>query len=117
MVIMFGVLSTNTATGSGSSSNTNDWADRIAQNISKKIPNFNEWANGVVSKVNSNVTGSLLDFNEWAEGAVSKVSSNVTGILLDFEWANSVSQNTLQLFHYNTNFTEIDKKFTNYKTF
>ena len=80
---------TNTATGASSSSNTNEWADRIAQNISHKIPDFNEWANGVVSKVNSNVTGSLPDFNEWANG---------------------VSQNTLQLFQNNTNFTELDKQ-------
>ena len=80
---------TNTATGASSSSNTNEWADRIAQNISQKIPDFNEWANGVVSKVNSNVTGSLPDFNEWANG---------------------VSQNTLQLFQNNTNFTEPDKQ-------
>uniref|UniRef100_A0A1X7SXB7 Uncharacterized protein n=1 Tax=Amphimedon queenslandica TaxID=400682 RepID=A0A1X7SXB7_AMPQE len=63
---------TNTATGASSSSNTNEWADRIAQNISQKIPDFNEWANGVVSKVNSNVTGSLPDFNKWANGVVSK---------------------------------------------
>ena len=82
---------TNTATGASSSSNTNEWADRIAQNISHKIPDFNEWANGVVSKVNSNVTGSLPDFNEWANGVVSKVNSNVTGSLPDFnEWANGV---------------------------
>ena len=103
---------TNTATGASSSSNTNEWADRIAQNISQKIPDFNEWANGVVtqvinvtgslpdfnewansvvSKVNSNVTGSLPDFNEWANGVVSKVNSNVTGSLPDFdEWANGV---------------------------
>ena len=80
---------TNTATGPSSSSNTNEWADRIAQNISQKIPDFNEWANGVVSKVNSNVTGSLPDFNEWANG---------------------VSQNTLHLFQNNTNFTELDKQ-------
>ena len=80
---------TNTATGASSSSNTNEWADHIAQNISQKIPDFNEWANGVVSKVNSNVTGSLPDFNEWANG---------------------VSQNTLQLFQNNTNFTELDKQ-------
>ena len=77
---------TNTATGA---SNTNEWADRIAQNISQKIPDFDEWSNGVVSKVNSNVTGSLPDFNEWANG---------------------VSQNTLQLFQNNTNFTELDKQ-------
>ena len=80
---------TNTATGASSSSNTNEWADRIAQNISHKIPDFNKWANDVVSKVNSNVTGSLPDFNEWA---------------------NDVSQNTLQLFQDNTNFTELDKQ-------
>uniref|UniRef100_A0A1X7UDA3 Uncharacterized protein n=1 Tax=Amphimedon queenslandica TaxID=400682 RepID=A0A1X7UDA3_AMPQE len=82
---------TNTATGASSSSNTNEWADRIAQNISQKIPDFNEWANGVVSKVNRNVTGSLPDFNEWANGVVSKVNRNVTGSLPDFnEWANGV---------------------------
>ncbi|XP_019856819.1 PREDICTED: uncharacterized protein LOC109585263 [Amphimedon queenslandica] len=89
---------TNTATGAGSSSNMNEWADRIAQNVydklnitdcNQKMPNFTEWANGVVSKVNSNVTGSLADFNEWANG---------------------ISQNTLQLFHDNTNFTELDKQ-------
>ena len=168
---------TNTATAASSSSNTNEWADRIAQNISQKIPDFNEWANGVVSKVNSNVTGSLPDFyewangvvskvnsnvtgslphfnewangvvskvnsnvtgslpdfnewangvvskvnsnvtgslpdfNEWANGVVSKVNSNVTGSLPDFnEWTNGVSQNTLQLFQNNTNFTELDKQ-------
>uniref|UniRef100_A0A1X7UCD7 Fibrinogen C-terminal domain-containing protein n=1 Tax=Amphimedon queenslandica TaxID=400682 RepID=A0A1X7UCD7_AMPQE len=82
---------TNTATGASSSSNTNEWADRIAQNISQKIPNFNEWVNGIVSKVNSNVTRSLPDFNEWANGVVSKVNSSVTGSLPDFnEWANGV---------------------------
>ena len=124
---------TNTATGASSSSNTNEWADRIVQNISQKIPDFNEWANGVVSKVNSNVTGGLPDFNEWANGVVSKVNSSVTGSLPDFnewangvvskvnsnvtgslpdfnEWANGVSQNTLQLFQNNTNFTELDKQ-------
>ena len=102
---------TNTATGANSSSNTNEWADRIAQNISQKIPDFDQWANGVVSKVNSSVTGSLPDFNEWANGVVSKVNSNVTGSLPDFnEWANGVSQNTLQLFQNNTNFTELDKQ-------
>ena len=36
--------------------------------ISQKIPDFNEWATGVVSKVNNSVTGSLPDFNEWANG-------------------------------------------------
>ena len=129
----------NTATG------TSEWADRIVQNVydklsknpnisqkipdfnewangvvskvnnnvtqSLKLPDFNEWANGVVSKVNSNVTGSLPDFNEWSNGVVTQVNSNVTGSLPDFnEWANGVSQNTLQLFQNNTNFTELDKQ-------
>ena len=48
-------------------------------------PNFTQWANDIVSRVNQ----SLPDFNEWANG---------------------VSQNTLQLFQNNTNFTELDKK-------
>ena len=89
---------TNTATGASSSSNTNEWADRIAQNVYDKfnitdcnqnIPNFTKLVDSIVSKVNSNVTGSLPDFNEWANG---------------------VSQNTLQLFQNNTNFTELDKQ-------
>ena len=72
-----------------------------------------EWTNNIISKFNSasNVTGSLPDFDEWANGVVSKVNSNVTGSLPDFdEWANGVSQNTLQLFQNNTNFTELDKQ-------
>ena len=48
-------------------------------------PNFTQWANDIVSRVNQ----SLPDFNEWANG---------------------VSQNTLQLFQNNTNFTELDKQ-------
>ena len=48
-------------------------------------PNFTQWANDIVSKVNSNVTGSLPDFNEWANGVS-------------------------QLFQNNTNFTELDKQ-------
>uniref|UniRef100_A0A1X7UVS6 Fibrinogen C-terminal domain-containing protein n=1 Tax=Amphimedon queenslandica TaxID=400682 RepID=A0A1X7UVS6_AMPQE len=76
-----------------------------------EYPNFTQWANDIVSKVNSNVTGSLPDFTEWSNGVVSKVNSNVTGSLPDFnEWANGVSQNTLQLFQNNTNFTELDKQ-------
>ena len=52
--------------------------------------NLTQWANDIVSKVNSNVTGSLPDFNEWANG---------------------VSQNTFQLFYENnTNFTGLDKQ-------
>ena len=50
-------------------------------------PNFTEWANDVVSKVNSNVTGSLPDFNEWANG---------------------VAQNTAQLLQNTPNFTELN---------
>ena len=108
----------NTASGASSTcnSNTNEWADRIAQNVYnklnitdciQKIPNFTQWANDIVSRVNQ----SLPDFNEWANSVVSKVNSNVTGSLPDFnEWANGVSQNTLQLFQNNTNFTELDKQ-------
>uniref|UniRef100_A0A1X7VFW4 Fibrinogen C-terminal domain-containing protein n=1 Tax=Amphimedon queenslandica TaxID=400682 RepID=A0A1X7VFW4_AMPQE len=89
----------------------NDIVNKVNSNVTGSLPDFNEWANGVVSKVNSNVTGSLPDFNEWANGVVSKVNSNVTGSLPDFnEWANGVSQNTLQLFQNNTNFTELDKQ-------
>ena len=83
---------TNTATGAGS-----ELADNIAQEVSQKlinnliIPDFNEWANDVVSQVNSNVTQSLPDFNQWANGVVSQFNSNVTGSLPDFnEWANGV---------------------------
>ena len=50
-----------------------------------EYPNFTQWANDIVNKVNL----SLPDFNEWANG---------------------VSQNTLQLFQNNTNFTELDKQ-------
>ena len=104
---------TNTATGASSSSNTNEWADRIAENISQKIPDFNEWAhhiaekvfqelnckslnftegtNHVINTINETILQSLPDFNEWANGVVSKVNSNVTGSLPDFnEWANGV---------------------------
>ena len=89
----------------------NDIVNKVNSNVTGSRPDFNEWSNGVVSKVNSNVTGSLPDFNEWANGVVSKVNSNVTGSLPDFnEWANGVSQNTLQLFQNNTNFTEFDKQ-------
>ena len=48
-------------------------------------PNFTQWANDIVSRVNQ----SLPDFNEWADG---------------------VSQNTFHLFQNNTNFTELDKQ-------
>ena len=105
---------TNTATGAGSEladniaqevsqklinnliiPDFNEWANdvvsQVSSNVTGSLPDFNEWANGVVSKVNSSVTGSLPNFNEWANGVVSKVNSNVTGILPDFnEWANGV---------------------------
>uniref|UniRef100_A0A1X7TUZ2 Uncharacterized protein n=1 Tax=Amphimedon queenslandica TaxID=400682 RepID=A0A1X7TUZ2_AMPQE len=72
-----------------------EWANgvvsKVNSSVTQSLPDFNEWANGVVSKVNSNVTQSLPDFNEWANGVVSKVNGNVTGSLPDFnEWANSV---------------------------
>ena len=93
----------------------NEWANgvvsKVNSNVTGSLPDFNEWANGVVSQVNSNVTGSLSDFDEWVNGVVSQVNSNVTGSLPDFnEWANGISQNTLQLFQNNTNFTEPDKQ-------
>ena len=73
----------------------NKWANGIVSKVNSSVtgslPDFGEWANGVVSKVNSNVTQSLPDFNEWANGVVSKVNSNVTQSLPDFnEWANGV---------------------------
>ena len=69
----------------------NDVVSKVNSNVTGSLPDFNEWANGVVSKVNSNVTGSLPDFNEWASSVVSKVNGNVTGSLPDFnEWANGV---------------------------
>ena len=69
----------------------NDVVSKVNSNVTGSLPDFNEWANGVVSKVNRNVTGSLPDFNEWANDVVSKVNSNVTGSLPDFnEWANGV---------------------------
>ena len=70
-------------------------------------PNCIEWANNVVSKVNSNVTGSLPDFDEWANSVVSKVNRS----LPDFnEWANGVAQNTFQLLQSSPNFTELDEQ-------
>uniref|UniRef100_A0A1X7UTI6 Fibrinogen C-terminal domain-containing protein n=1 Tax=Amphimedon queenslandica TaxID=400682 RepID=A0A1X7UTI6_AMPQE len=112
------VYTRDTGTYSGANSGLPDfteWANgvisKVNSNVTGSLPDFNEWANGVVSKVNSNVTGSLPDFNEWANGVVSKVNSNVTGSLPDFnEWATGVSQNTLQLFQDITNFTELDKQ-------
>ena len=143
LIIILGIVVHNKDYHANTATGTSEWADRIVQNvydklsknpnISRKIPDFNEWANGVVSKVNSNVTGSLPDFNEWANGVVSKVNSNVTRSLPDFnewangvvskvnsnvtgnlphfnEWANGVSQNTFELLQNNTNFTELDKQ-------
>ena len=104
--------STSTAgaiSGNTVSPNVTQWYDNIVNKLDHSLPDFDEWANGVVSKVNSNVTQSLPDFsewangvvskvnqslpdfNEWANGVVSKVNSNVTGSLPDFnEWANGV---------------------------
>ena len=48
-------------------------------------PNFTEWANGVVSKVNQRIP----DFDQWANG---------------------VAQNTFQLLQSSPNFTELDKQ-------
>uniref|UniRef100_A0A1X7V1K8 Fibrinogen C-terminal domain-containing protein n=1 Tax=Amphimedon queenslandica TaxID=400682 RepID=A0A1X7V1K8_AMPQE len=76
-----------------------------------EYPNFTQWANDIVNKVNQ----SLPDFDEWAKdivfrvnkslGAATKINSNVTESLPDFnEWANSI------VFKNNTNFTEINKQ-------
>ena len=48
-------------------------------------PNFTEWANGIVSKVNQRIP----DFDQWANG---------------------VAQNTFQLLQSSPNFTELDKQ-------
>uniref|UniRef100_A0A1X7VGI8 Fibrinogen C-terminal domain-containing protein n=1 Tax=Amphimedon queenslandica TaxID=400682 RepID=A0A1X7VGI8_AMPQE len=56
-----------------------------ATTANNQYPNFTQWANDIVNKVNQ----SLPDSNEWANG---------------------VSQNILQLFQNNTNFTELDEQ-------
>ena len=82
---------TGATAGNNGYPNFTQWANDIVNKVNLSLPDFNEWANGVVSKVNSNVTGSLPDFNEWANGVVSKVNNSVTGSLPDFnEWANGV---------------------------
>ena len=106
---------TNAATGA-SSSNTNEWVDRVAQKVYDKFgniknfnfsewadsvahsiyqemnsnsQNFTEWADYVINTINKNIM--QPDFNEWANGVVSKVNSNVTQSLPDFnQWANGV---------------------------
>uniref|UniRef100_A0A1X7UHD9 Fibrinogen C-terminal domain-containing protein n=2 Tax=Amphimedon queenslandica TaxID=400682 RepID=A0A1X7UHD9_AMPQE len=71
--------------------NFTEWANDVVSKVNQTLPDFDQWANGVVSKVNSNVTQSLPDFNQWANGVVSKVNSNVTQSLPDFnQWANGV---------------------------
>ncbi|XP_019862364.1 PREDICTED: uncharacterized protein LOC109590981 [Amphimedon queenslandica] len=66
-------------------------------------PNFTEWANDVVSKVNQ----TLPNFNQWANDVVSKVNQ----ALPDFnQWANGVAQNTAQLLQNSSNFTEINEQ-------
>ena len=70
-------------------------------------PNFTEWSDIIVKKVNSNVTQSLPDFDEWANGVVSKVNQS----LPDFDqWANGAAQNTVQLLQNSPNFTELDEQ-------
>ena len=82
---------TGAIAGNNGYPNFTQWANDIVSKVNQSLPDFNEWANGVVSKVNSNVTGNIPDFNEWANGVVSKVNSNVTGNIPDFnEWANGV---------------------------
>ena len=94
--------STNTATGASSSSNTNEWADRIAQNVYDKLRNTIECTNTATG------AGSELADNI-AQEVSQKLINNL--IIPDFdEWANGVSQNTLHLFQNNTNFTELDKQ-------
>uniref|UniRef100_A0A1X7TUJ8 Fibrinogen C-terminal domain-containing protein n=1 Tax=Amphimedon queenslandica TaxID=400682 RepID=A0A1X7TUJ8_AMPQE len=69
------------------STSTTSTTGAIAGNVAS--PNFTEWSDNIVNKVNSNVTGSLPDFNEWANG---------------------VAQNTFQLFQSSPNFTELDEQ-------
>ena len=86
-----------------------EWANGVVSKVNQSLPDFNEWAHDIVIEINSNVTGSLHGFNEWPNGVVSKVNSNVTGSLPDFnEWANGVAQNTFQLLQSSPNFTELD---------
>ena len=71
--------------------NFTEWSDNIVKkvngNVKQSLPNFDQWANDVVSKLNQ----SLPDFDQWANDVVSKVNSNVTGNLPDFnEWAKGV---------------------------
>ena len=71
------------------SSTTTSTTGAVASNIAS--PNFTEWSDNIVNKVNSNVTQSLPDFNKWANRVVSKVNSNVIQSLPDFnEWVNGV---------------------------
>ena len=85
--------------------NFTEWANDVVSKVNQSLPDFDQWANGVVSKVNQ----TLPDFAQWANGVVSKVNSNVTQSLPDFnEWANNVAQNTVQILQNSPNITELD---------
>ena len=98
-----------------------EWANGVVSKVNQSLPEFNHWANGVVSKVNQ----SLPDFDQWANGVVSKVNqslpdfdqwangvvSKVNQSLPDFDqWANGAAQNTVQLLQNSPNFTELDEQ-------
>ena len=95
--------------GRNASSTTTSATGAVASNTDS--PNFTEWSDNIVNKVNSNVTQSLPDFNEWAIGVVSKVNSNITQSLPEFDqWVNDVAQNTVQLLQSSPNFTKLNEQ-------
>ena len=96
-LMLYQMHASNANASTAASANTNNYPDfnewangvvsKVNSNVTQSLPDFNEWAKGVVFKLNQ----SLPDFNEWANGVVSKVNSNVTQSLPDFnEWANGV---------------------------
>ena len=92
----------NAVTAASSSSNTNEWADRIAQKVYEKL-------GSIIDCTKTARTSS----SELADSIAQEVSQKLLNTLRfpDFnDWANGVSQNTLQLFQNNTNFTELDKQ-------
>uniref|UniRef100_A0A1X7UHS8 Fibrinogen C-terminal domain-containing protein n=1 Tax=Amphimedon queenslandica TaxID=400682 RepID=A0A1X7UHS8_AMPQE len=71
----------------GSLPDFDEWANDVVSKVNQTLPDFNQWAKGVISEVNSNVTQSLPNFDQWANGVVSKVNQT----LPDFnQWANGV---------------------------
>uniref|UniRef100_A0A1X7SXB0 Fibrinogen C-terminal domain-containing protein n=1 Tax=Amphimedon queenslandica TaxID=400682 RepID=A0A1X7SXB0_AMPQE len=83
--------------------NFTEWANDVVSKVNKSLPDFDQWANDVVSKVNQ----TLPNFNQWANDVVSKVNQ----ALPDFnQWANGVAQNTAQLLQNSSNFTEINEQ-------